>query len=80
MNHQILKVVTNVGLLHTHTRAWDSINVVQNSLKMEYVIAISRNAVRERESFKKGTEARGSNTTITTMTLDVSWRQGENLH
>ena len=51
MNHQILKVATNVGLLRTHTRARGSINVEWNSLKREYAIVIRGNSIRQRQSF-----------------------------
>jgi len=36
--------------------------------------------MREREHFREGTEARESNTTIMTLTPDVSRRPGANLH
>jgi hypothetical protein len=79
MNHPILKAATNVGLLCTHTRGRGSIKVEQNSRKWEYATVI-RECSKERKSFTKGTEARGSNTTIMTPTPDVSRRPGENLH
>ena len=67
MNHPILKAATNVGFLHTHKRRRGSINVEQNSLKREYATAIRGNAVRERQSFTKRTEAWGSINTIMTL-------------
>jgi hypothetical protein len=45
----------------------------------EYATVI-RECSKERKIFTKGIEARGSNTTITTLTPDVSRRLGENLH
>jgi len=57
-----------------------NINVQRNSLRLEYATIIRGNAVRERESFKEGTEARESNTTIMTLTPDVSRRPWEILH
>jgi len=80
MNHWILNVATNVGLLRTHTRAWGSINMERNSLRWEYATIMRGNAVRARQSLTKGTKAWGSNTIITTTTPNVSRRTGENLH
>jgi len=80
MNHPILKVATNVGILHTHKTRRSSINVGQNSLKREYANTIRGNVVRERRSYTKGTEARVSSNTITTPTPSVSRRSGANLH
>jgi hypothetical protein len=79
MNHPILIIATNMGLLRTHTRGRGSIKVEQNSCRHEYSTII-RECSKERKRFIKGTGAWGSNTTITTLTLDVSRRPGENLH
>jgi len=80
MNHPILKDATNVGLLRTNTRAIWSPNVEWNSLKREYATVIRGNSIRQRKSFTLGTEAWGSNTTITTPTPDVRRRPRTNLH
>jgi hypothetical protein len=74
MNHPILKAETNVGLICTHTRERGSIKVEQNSCRREYATVIKECSM-ERKSFAKGTEARGSNTTITTPTPYVSRTQ-----
>ena len=67
-------------IIHTHKEGRGSTNVEQNSLKSEYCTAIRGNAVRERQSFTKGTDARLSNNKITTSKPDVSRRPGGNLH
>jgi len=64
MNHPILKDETNVRLLNTHTRGRCSIKEEHNSMKREYAFVISKNAIRERQSFTKGSNAWGSNTTM----------------
>ena len=71
MNHPILNVATNVGLLR--------IKVERHSCKHEYATVI-KECSKERQSFKMGTLAQGWNTIITTPTPDVSRRPGENHH
>jgi hypothetical protein len=65
-------------IMHTH-KGRGSIKVEWNSRRREYATVI-RECSKERQSFTKGIEARGSNTTITTPTPDVSRRPRENLH
>jgi len=79
MNNPILKAATNVVLLRTHERGRGNIRVERKSRRQEYSIVI-RECTNKRQRFTKGTEARGSNTRITTPTPDVSRRPGENLH
>jgi hypothetical protein len=79
MNHPILKVATNVGLLGRDPRGRRSIKIEQSSRRQEYATLIWE-CNNERQSFIKGTRAWASNTTIKTPTTDVSRRQGANLH
>jgi hypothetical protein len=76
MKLPILKAAINMGLLRTHTTVRNNIKVERNSSRREYAIVISK----ERQSFTKGTEARGSNTKITTPTPNVRRRQSANIH
>jgi len=71
---------TNEVLLHTHTSGRGRIKLQQNSLKLEHATAISKNVLRERHNFTKGTEARRSNTTIMTTTPNVSRGLEANIH
>jgi hypothetical protein len=64
---------------YAHTRRRGDIKVERNSHRLEYAIVISK-CSKKRQSFTKGTKARGSNTTITTPTPDVSRRLRANLH
>jgi hypothetical protein len=64
---------------YAQIRGRDSINIERNSHRREYATII-RECSKERQRFTKETEALGSNTTITTPTLDVSRRSGANLH
>jgi hypothetical protein len=64
---------------YAQIRGRDSINIERNSHRWEYATII-RECSKERQRFTKETEALGSNTTITTPTLDVSRRSGANLH
>jgi hypothetical protein len=66
-------------ITHTHKGEKHNIKVEQNSHRREYATII-RECSKERKIFTKGTEARGSNTTITTPTPDVSRRPLANLH
>jgi hypothetical protein len=79
MNHPILKAAANVDYYAHTQRGEASIKVEQNSHRREYATVI-RECSKERKSFIKGTEARWSNTTITTPTPYVSRRPRENLH
>jgi len=79
MNHPIPKDATNVGLLRTHRRGRGSIKVEWYSRKRDYAIVI-RECSKERQSFRERTKARGSNTTIMTLILDISVRPRENIH
>jgi hypothetical protein len=54
MNHRILNVATNVGLLRTHTRRRGSIKLVRHSRKREHATVI-RECSKERQSLKIGT-------------------------
>jgi hypothetical protein len=58
MNHPILNVATNVGLLRTHTRGRCSIKLERHSGKQEHATVI-RECIKERQSLKKGTVERG---------------------
>jgi hypothetical protein len=78
MNHPILNVATNVGLLRTHTRGRGSIKLERTSGKREHATVI-RECSKERQSLKIGTVERGWNTTITTATPNVSRKLIANL-
>jgi len=65
---------------YTNTMGRDSINVERNSLRHEYATVSRGNGVRERGSLIGGSEAWGSDTTITTPTPYVSSRLGAKLH
>jgi hypothetical protein len=54
MNHPILNVATNVGLLRTHTRGRGSIKLERHSGKREHATFI-RERNKERQSLKIGT-------------------------
>jgi len=54
MNHPILKVANNVGLLRTHTSQRGKIKVEWNSGRREYATVI-RECSKERKSFTKRT-------------------------
>jgi hypothetical protein len=58
MNHPILNVATNVGLLCTHTRGRGSIKLERHSGKREHATVI-RECSKERQSLKIGTVERG---------------------
>jgi hypothetical protein len=79
MNHPILKDAINMGLLPTHKTVRNNIKVECNSSRREYATVI-RECSKERQSFTKGTEARGSNTKITTPTPNVRRRPRANIH
>jgi hypothetical protein len=64
---------------YAHTRRRGDIKVEMNSRGWEYATVI-RECSKKRQRFTKGTEAQGSNTTITTPTPDVSRRLRANLH
>jgi hypothetical protein len=57
MNHPILNVATNVGLLRTHTRGRGSIKLERHSGKREHATFI-RECNKERQSLKIGTVER----------------------
>jgi hypothetical protein len=54
INHPILNVETNVGLLRTHTRGRGSIKLERHSRKREHATVI-RECSKERQSLKIGT-------------------------
>jgi hypothetical protein len=54
MNHPILHVAINVGLLRTHTRGRGSIKLERHSGKREHATVI-RECSKERQSLKIGT-------------------------
>jgi hypothetical protein len=58
MNHPILNIEANVGLLRTHTRGRGSIKLERHSGKREHAIVISE-CSKERQSLKIGTVERG---------------------
>jgi hypothetical protein len=58
MNHPILNVATNVGLLRTHTRERGSIKLERHSRKREHATVI-RECSKERQSLQIGTMERG---------------------
>jgi hypothetical protein len=58
MNHPILNVATNVGLLRTHTRGRGNIKLEQHSGKWEHATII-RECSKERQSLKIGTVEQG---------------------
>jgi hypothetical protein len=79
MNHLILKAQP-MWDYYAHIQVGrGNIKVERNSRKHEYATFI-RECSKERQSFTKGTEAQGSNITITTPTPDVSRRPGAKLH
>ena len=78
INHPILNVATNVGLLRTHTRERGSIKLERHSSIWEHATVISE-CSKERQSLKIGTVERGWSTTITTATPNVSRKPIANL-
>jgi hypothetical protein len=64
---------------YAHTSWRDNIKVEQNLRRREYATVI-RECSKERKSFTKETEARCSNTTITTPTPDIIRRPGAKPH
>jgi hypothetical protein len=79
MNHPILKVGTNVGLLRTDKRGRGSIKVEWSSRRQEYATLIWE-CNNHRQIFTKGKEPWGLKTTITTSKPNVSRRPGANPH
>jgi hypothetical protein len=78
MNHPILNVATNVGLLRTHTRERGSIKLERHSRKREHATVI-RDCSKERQSLQIETMERELNTTITRPTPNVSRKTIANL-
>jgi hypothetical protein len=58
MNHPILNVATNVGILCTHTRERGSIKLEQHSHKRKHA-TVMRECSKERQSLKIGAMERG---------------------
>jgi hypothetical protein len=58
MNHPILNLATNVGLLRTHTRGRGSIKLERHSDKWEHATVIGE-CSKERQRLKIGTMERG---------------------